>query len=520
MNGHLFLGLDVGTQGTKGVVINAGEGPTAGRVIARASRRYGLIEGLPTGAAEQHPSTWVDAMTGVVRALLSGGDDPGRAIPAEAIAGIGISGQQHGLVAVDEDGAVVRPAKLWCDTSTADEAAELSQRLGRAVPTGYTASKVAWLARHEPLAWAMTRGVMLPHDYCNFVLTGEPRSEAGDASGTGFFDVTARAWDEAAAAAIDERLPSMLPLLVEPGAPAGQLSTRGAGLLGLRPGTLVSAGGGDNMCAALGSGATAPGVLVISLGTSGTAFTYASAPVVDPAGLIAPFCDSTGGWLPLLCVMNLTGVTEEVRAAFGTDGCGDGASGDGASGDGGLADLDALTRAAEGVPVGCDGLQWLPYLAGERVPDLPRATGTLLGMRAGHLRPGVLFRAALEGTSLNLAWGVQRLVALGLPVDEVRLVGGAAANPLWRSMLADCLDAPVRRLAEDESAALGAAIQAAWTWRRAEGEDVSAHEVAGAFVAPSDEVTAPDPGRVARYAELGVSFREQVARLWGDEAAR
>ena len=462
-------------------------------MVARASRAYDLLPGLPPGAAEQHPDTWIDAVRAVAHELLAADG-----VRAEAVVGVGVSGQQHGLVALDADDRVVRPAKLWCDTSTADEARALSGMLGRHVPAGFTASKVLWLARHEPDHWARTVRVLLPHDYINLALTGEATAEAGDASGTGWFDVAGRRWDGGAAVMIDDRPPDRLPRLVAAGEPAGVLHAAGAELLGLRPGVTVSTGGGDNMCAAIGSGATRPGVVVLSLGTSGTAFTYADRPVLDPAGLIAGFCDSTGGWLPLLCVMNLTGVTEEVAAAFGRDGA--------------PADLDALTRAAAEVPPGCDGLTWLPYLQGERVPDLPEASGTLLGLRPGLLRPGVLFRAAMEGTSLNLAWGLQRMAGLGVRPSEVRLVGGAAANPLWRSILADTLGVPVRRLAEGESAALGAALLACWTVRRAAGEDVGADAVAAAVVRPADDVEAPDPGRRALYAELREAFIEQVGR--------
>jgi len=419
----LVLGLDVGTQGTKGLVLDV----DAGRVIARASASYDLLTGLPPGAAEQHPATWVDAVKDVARALLAEpGVDPARFV------GVGVSGQQHGLVVLDGEGQVLRPAKLWCDTSTSEEAQELSQAFGHAVPTGFTASKILWLARHEPETWARTRAVLLPHDYLNFVLTGTRTMEAGDASGTGFFDSESRAFHPAEVHRIDPRLSELLPPLLEIGAPAGRLDARGAKLLGLPADTLVSAGGGDNMLSAVGSGATRPGVVVVSLGTSGTVFTYADRPVIDPEGLIAPFCGSVGGWLPLLCVMNVTGISDEVCSGFGEDHV-------------------SLTSAASAVPVGCDGLLWLPYLAGERVPDLPQASGTLLGMRAGHLRGGVLYRAALEGTSLNLGWGVDRMRALGIEVHEVNLVGGAAANPLWRQILADVLACPVAALAEAES---------------------------------------------------------------------
>jgi len=505
------LGLDVGTQGTKGVVIDS----ASGAIVARASRSYDLIPGLAPGAAEQDPRTWRGAVREVIAELLAD-----RAV--SAIAAVAISGQQHGCVLLDEADEPVRAAKLWCDTETANEAAELG------VPTGFTASKILWTRRHEPELWARTRRVLLPHDYLNLVLTGVAAMESGDASGTGFFDVAMRTFDAAAVARLDElsgdgsHLAERLPPLDvawerEAGAtsgetqdraqlalePIGRVTAAAAAEFGLAEGTLVARGGGDNMMSALGSGATRAGIVVVSLGTSGTAFAHCDAPVVDPDGLIAPFCGSAGGWLPLLCVMNLTGVTEEVLA---------GASGAAelAGAESSALDHTALTTAARAVPAGCDGLLWLPYLAGERVPDLPRATGTLLGMRAGHLQPGVLYRAALEGTSLNLAWGVERLRGLGVAAEEVRLVGGAANNPLWREVLAACLGAPVTVLEEPESGALGAALQALASVHRARGEVVDLHALAAPFVQLGAS-TQPDPELVATYAELGARFREAVA---------
>lgn len=484
----LFLGFDVGTQGAKGVVLEL----QTGRVLARGSSAYGLIEGQPPGVAEQDPETWVAAVREVAEQLRAQVPD----LLARA-AGVGVAGQQHGLVVLDQARRVIRPAKLWCDTSTAAEAAELSTALHRHVPVGFTASKILWMKRAEEKNWLRTKSLLLPHDFLNERLTGRLAMEAGDASGTGFFDPVRRTFDEEVMRWIDARLPDLVPPLIGPGEPAGRLSPSGAALLGLREGVPVSAGGGDNMGSAIGSGATRPGVVVCSLGTSGTVFTYSDRPVTDPEGLIAPFCDSTGGWLPLLCVMNCTNVTEEVRAAFPS------------------MSIDELTRAAEAVRPGCEGVLWLPYLQGERVPDLPLATGTLLGLRAGSLRPGLLFRAAMEGVALNLAWGVERMRRLGLRVDAVRLVGGGAHNPLWRQVLADTLDAPVAPLAEPESTALGAAIQAAWTVARLNGEKVSCDELAQRCVVPAGPAIHPDPARVKIYREAGARFRAEVARLHG-----
>ena len=482
MTGELFLGLDVGTQGTKGVLLDA----ERGEVVARASSSYGLIGGLPPGACEQHPDTWIEAVREVAARLSA---------DRERVAGVGVSGQQHGLVLLDRSGSVLRPAKLWCDTSTAEEARELSDRLGRRVPVGYTASKVLWTARREPEVWARAATALLPHDYVNFRLTGARVAEAGDASGTGWFDPLERRYDLRAAAAIDERLPERLPSLVAAGEPAGRLARAGAELLGLREGLLVAAGSGDNMASAVGAGATREGVLAISLGTSATIFGFRASPAIDPQGLVAPFCDATGGWLPLLCTMNATGVTEEARRASGLD-------------------HEALTTAAEAVEPGCGGVLWLPYLAGERVPDLPEATGALLGLRSGSLAPGVLYRAAIEGVALNLAWGVERLRALGIAADGARVVGGASRNRLWDQILADALGMPLAPLAEPESAALGAAILAAWTAGRARGGGESADAIAQRFARPAGETFVPDARRAEVYREAGRRFRGHVESLF------
>lgn len=486
MQGELFLGLDVGTQGTKALLLDA----DAGVVVARASASYGLIEGLGPGCAEQHPDTWIDAVCQVAAQLFTALPDA-----RARVAGIGVSGQQHGLVALDEHDRPLRAAKLWCDTSMDEEARELSQLLGHHVPVGYTASKVRWLARREPQLWERTRAVVLPHDYVNLRLCGRRVSEAGDASGTGYFDVLERRYDLRAASLVDAALPAKLAPLIEPDAVAGELDEHGARLLGLREGIPIAAGSGDNMASALGSGATRDGVAVVSLGTSATIFTRSATAVIDPAGSIAPFCDATGGWLPLLCVLNATGVTEEVRTAFQRDHA-------------------TLTAAAEKVEPGCGGLTWLPYLNGERVPDLPRAHGVLTGMRAGALEPARLYRAAIEGVALNLAWGVERMRALGLRLDTARVVGGASRNPLWCRVLADVLGIPLVRLEEPESAALGAALQAAWMSRRRAGKSVSADELAQRCVRTSGAPIEPDARLRELYREAGARLRDSAARIF------
>jgi xylulokinase len=483
----LWLGLDVGTQGTKGVLVDLG----AGRIVARAAQSYDLITGLAQGAAEQHPNTWWSAVVAVTRALVASDD-----VDASRIRGLGVSGQQHGFVPLDSAGEVIRAAKLWCDLETVPEARDLSERLGRQIPAGFTASKILWLKEHEPENFARLAAFALPHDWINLKLTGRLAMEAGDASGTGLFDPRTRAFSKVDAAAIDPKVADMLPELVAADEVLGELTPAAADELGLPAGVLVSPGGGDNMMSAIGSGATESGVVICSLGTSGTVFAYAESPVVDPEGVIAPFCDSTGAWLPLLCVMNLTGVAEELSRAFGMD-------------------HGALTEAARAVEAGAGGALFLPYLSGERTPDLPEATGTLLGLRPGSLAPGVLYRAALEGTSANLAWGIDRLRDLGVAVDGVRVVGGGSKNALWCEILAASFGVPVQRLAEPESGALGAALQAAWVVARKDDPRADLTSMGVDLVRTDGPPIEPDPALVAAYADLGQRFRAAVGHTYG-----
>ncbi|MDA0803697.1 MAG: xylulokinase [Planctomycetota bacterium] len=430
------LGLDVGTQGVKALLIDA----DSGAVIARGSAPLSLMEGLPPGHAEQHPSDWAAAIRSAIAEVW-------REVPkaCESLLSVGVSGQQHGAVVLDEHLQVIRPAKLWCDTSTAREAAELSATLQRPIPAGFTAPKLLWLKRHEPSNWARVRHVLLPHDWVNLQLTGAIATEAGDASGTGYFDPVKRDWDGAALAAIDPRAHDLVPPLAAPGSIIGRVNALGADLLGLHPSAIgrvaVSTGGGDNMMSAIGAGATTPGPVVISLGTSATVFTVSDRPIIDPSGAIAPFCDSTGKWLPLICMLNCTGVLEEVRLTFGMDHA-------------------QLTQLARAVPQGCNGLAFTPYLRGERVPNLPNATGTLTGIRDGLLRPGHLYRAALEGVTASISSAVGRLMEFGLTATTIRLVGGGSKNALWQELISAAIGAPVEPLAEPETAALGAALQA------------------------------------------------------------
>ncbi|WCJ58853.1 xylulokinase [Fontisphaera persica] len=481
----LVIGIDSGTQSTKVLVVDA----KTGKVLGSASEAYDLIPNLPPGAKEQHPHTWREATAKAMKAALKA---------AKAVAGevkaIGVSGQQHGFVPLDKRGEVIRPAKLWCDTSTAAECEEIMAQvgglkatikaMGNAVLPGFTASKILWLKKHEPKHYARLATVLLPHDYLNFWLTGRAVMEYGDASGTALLDVRKRQWCAPVLKAIDAALAEKLPPLIASDQPAGALCGETARALGLQEGTLVSAGGGDNMMGAIGTGNTRPGVITASFGTSGTIYACAEKPVVDPRGEIAAFCDSTNRWLPLLCTMNVTVATEMVRRDFQMDHA-------------------TFEKTAAKAPPGCEGLVLVPYLEGERTPNVPDGTGVWLGVTPRTFTAAHFARSAMEGVTLGMNYGLRRLAELGVQPRQIRATGGGAKSKLWRQIMADIFNAEVVTLKVGEGAAYGAALQALWCWRLQAGEKVAIHEITDQFVKLNPAETAePDAGRARIYAEL------------------
>jgi D-xylulose kinase len=481
----LLIGIDSGTQSTKVLVVDA----KSSKVLSAASRAYDLIPDLPPGAKEQHPHTWRDATTQAMKQALK----DAKASAAEVKA-IGISGQQHGFVPLDKNGEVIRPAKLWCDTATAAECEEIMAKLGGfkatirkqglAVLPGFTASKILWLKKQEPKNFARLATILLPHDYLNFWLTGEKVMEFGDASGTALLDVRRRKWCADTLKAIDPTLADKLPPLISSDRPAGRLSTTRAKELGLNPDVIVSAGGGDNMMGAIGTGNTRAGVITASFGTSGTIYACAEKPVVDPAGEIAAFCDSTNRWLPLLCTMNVTVATEMVREDFG------------------WTHAQYAAEAAKAKP-GAEGLLLLPYLEGERTPNVPDGTGVFLGVTPRTFTAAHYARAAMEGVTLGMNYGLRRLAELGVKPKQIRATGGGAQSKLWRQIMADVFNAPVVTLKVGEGAAYGAALQAFWCWRLTQGEKVGIHEITDQFVQLNRAGTAePVAENVAVYREL------------------
>jgi xylulokinase len=493
---RFFIGLDSGTQSARAVLV---EGAT-GRVLASRSAAQDILTSDVPGTKEQDPADWVRAASEVIRGVL-------RAAGPEAaarVAAIGISGQQHGFVPLDADGQVIRPAKLWCDTSTAPQCDTLIDRmgglprtieqLGNGIPPGFTASKILWLKEREPGNYARLATVLLPHDYLAFWLTGRAHMEWGDASGTALMDVRTRTWRAEAVAAIDPGLAAKLPVPAHPREPAGVVKPDIARQFGLRDDVVVS-GSGDNMMGAVGTGNVADGIVTASLGTSGTIYACSGRPIVDPAGEVAAFCDATGQWLPLVCTMNVTVATEMVRKLFGFDHA-------------------ALSEAAASVEPGADGLLLIPFFEGERTPNVPDGTGVWIGVRPRTSTPAHMARAAMEGTTLGLNYGLNRMRALGLAPREIRLTGGGARSAVWRQIAADVFDCPVVCPATEEGAAYGAALHAMWVLGHATGAGQRIEEIASQFVTMDDATRiVPHPEETARYRDLQQIFDHAVRDL-------
>ncbi|HET9138269.1 xylulokinase [Actinophytocola sp.] len=435
----LVLGIDSSTQSTKALLTDA----ETGTVVAEGRAAH------PDGT-EVDPHAWWQACQEAISQATAGS--------TERVAAVAVAGQQHGMVTLDAAGEVVRPALLWNDTRSAGQARRLvedgagpawwAEQTGSVPVASFTVTKLAWLAENEPANADRVAAVALPHDWLTWRLAGRGDrlvTDRGDASGTGYFSPRTGAWlPEVLDTAFGGRRPR-LPDVLGPNEPAGT-TTEGAVLA---PGT------GDNMAAALGLDLR-PGDVVVSLGTSGTVFASVPTPAADPSGLVAGFCDATGRYLPLVCTLNAARVLTSTAAMLGTD----------------LAGLDALAlRAAPG----SGGLVMLPYLEGERTPDLPNATGTLVGLRGTNMSPENLARAAVEGMLCGLADGLAALRDTDVEVRRVLLIGGASRSGAVRAVAAGLFGVPVDLPDPDEYVALGAARQAAWVvsgdpappdWRR------------------------------------------------------
>ncbi|MEM0896847.1 MAG: xylulokinase [Verrucomicrobiota bacterium] len=494
----IFLGIDSGTQSTKTIALDL----ETGEILSQAQESYEMVAGLPPGHLEQDPQVWIDAVENTVGAVLSDLGDR-----KQEVGGIGVSGQQHGLVVLDSGDEVVRPAKLWCDTSTTEQcdrfaaefggASGLVELAGNSILPGYTIPKLLWLKDHEPDNFAKVANILLPHDYINFWLSGVKRMEFGDASGMGILDLRTREWRWELVEFVDPSVREMLPPLGSSLEVHGIIRAELAERWGLPAETVVSAGGGDNMMGAIGTGNIASGTITASFGTSGTLYGVSDTPIVDPQGEVAAFCDSTDHWMPLVCTMNVTVATETMRSLFGME----------------INDLEVAVSSAK---PGADGMSFLPYLNGERTPNLPDSSGVFHGLRPDNTTKENMARAAMEGATLGLAYGLRRFRELGLEPTEIRLTGGGTKSPTWRQISADAFGVPVVGLATSEGAALGGAIQAAYARKRADGEEESYESLCGRLVA-LDETTRCDPqdAEKALYADKLDHQMELTRKMFG-----
>jgi len=492
---QLFIGIDSGTQGTKAIVLSREDG----RILAEASADHQMIEGAG-GRREQQPAWWIDACATVLDRLLAHDG-----IARNRVCAIGVSGQQHGMVPLDAEGNVIRPAKLWCDTETSDQSEEIIESIGgdeaaleltgNSIAPGFTASKVLWLKQHEPGNYDRLAAILLPHDYIDFWLTGEKKTEFGDASGTAYFNVRTRTWSDAILNAIDDsgKLQGCMPALIPSDQPAGTIRPQIANQFGLSPNVLVSSGGGDNMMAAIGTGNVVPGIVTASLGTSGTIYTHSDTPVTDPRGEMAAFCSSSGGWLPLICTMNVTVSTELTRELLGLN-------------------LEQMNASAANAPPGSEGILLLPYFNGERTPPLPNATAVFYGLTSTNYRAPNMIRSAMEGATFGLRYGLDILKKQGIAPIEIRLVGGGAKSRLWRQIAANVFQCPVVCPVSSEAGAIGAAIQAMWCHINRREDDVPIEALTSRYVALDESTRTAPSASVARQYE---GFYKEYLRLNG-----
>lgn len=448
---HYLLGIDLGTSGTKTVLFNV-----QGQAVASAAAEYPLYQPR-NGWAEQDADDWWRAAEETVRSVL----EQSRVNP-EDIKGLGISGQMHGLVLTDEHGSALRRAILWCDGRTQAECDELTAAVGAerliqiaANPalTGFTAGKVLWVRKNEPDVWAKAKHILLPKDYVRYKLTGVYAQEMSDASGTNLLDVRRREWSQEICQAVGLDL-SMLPPLVESCAVAGVITPEAAQRTGLLPGTPVAGGGGDNMCAAVGTGVVTHGKAFVTIGTSGVVFAHSGAVQIEPKGRVHTFCSCIPGeYVNLACMLSAGLSLKWYRDQFCQAECQ-------TAQEMNTDPYVLMNQQAEKSPIGANRLLFLPYLMGERSPLMDNdARGAFIGLSAMHTRRDLL-RAVMEGVVYGLRQNVDVLRAMGVNPEAMLACGGGAKSPFWRQMMADVFHAPVKTVHNAEGPALGAAILA------------------------------------------------------------
>lgn len=434
-----LIGVDVGTSATKTVLFDE-----ECRPVAEASAEYPMYQ-PQNGWAEQNPKDWEEAAASTIREVMERSR-----VNKEDVVGLGLSGQMHGLVMLDKDNEVIRPAIIWCDQRTATECEEITAKVGKerlieitANPalTGFTASKILWVRNHEPKNYAACRHILLPKDYVRFAMTGEYATEVSDASGMQLLDVPHRCWSKEVLEKleIDEAL---LPKVYESPEITGHISTEFAQRAGLSEKCVVAGGAGDNAAAAVGTGIVEDGKAFTTIGTSGVVFAHTSEPRIDPQGRVHTFCCAVPGCWHVMGVTQAAGLSLKwFRENMAEN-----------------MDYEAINQAIASVPRGSHRLIYLPYLMGERTPHLnPDCRGVFFGLSAMHTKADML-RAVMEGVSFSLldCWDILR--EMKIEVKDMMACGGGSKSPLWRQMLANMYGCPVKVGGEGGGATLGAAI--------------------------------------------------------------
>ncbi|MCL1795495.1 MAG: xylulokinase [Clostridia bacterium] len=446
-----LLGIDLGTSGTKTVLFDERCTP-----VASATIEYPMSQPR-NGWAEQNPDDWWRAAIGTIQDVISQSK-----VSAEDIASVGISGQMHGLVMLDANGHVLRPSIIWCDQRTAEECRWMTERVGAkkmieitANPalTGFTASKILWVRKHQPDIYKQCRHILLPKDYLRYKLTGDFATEVSDASGMQLLDVPKRRWSDELLGLLDID-PALLAKVYESPEVTGAISSEAAGVTGLSVKTIVVGGAGDNAAAAVGTGVVADGKAFTTIGTSGVVFAHTDTLSIDPKGRVHTFCCSVPGAWHVMGVTQAAGLSlqwfrnqfcqAEMSAADGL----------------GQDPYVLMDQQAKRVPIGANRLLYMPYLMGERTPHLDAdCRGAFIGLSGIHQKRDML-RAVMEGVtySLNDCLGV--LTHMGVKPETMLACGGGGKSAVWRQMLADTFDMPVATTSNTEGAALGAAILA------------------------------------------------------------
>jgi xylulokinase len=484
MTNTLFLGIDVSTTSSKALLVDE-----KGGVVATASSPHTLQTPKPLWS-EQNPHEWWVAVSSAIRSVLQQAG-----VEGESVRAVGLTGQMHGLVLLDGTGQVLRPAILWNDQRTQSQCDEIHRQIGRqkfiqitgnVALTGFTAPKILWVQENEPEVYAQARHVLLPKDYIRYHLTGEYAMDKADGSGTVLFDLKQRTWSAELLSALGIPAGWMPPTFEGPEF-TGTLTSAAALATGLKVGTPVAAGGGDQAAQAVGVGAVEPGVVALTVGTSGVVFATTPSALIEPEGRLHAFCHAVPGmWHFMGVMLSAAGSLQWYRDSLAP----------------GLS-FDDLLREAETVPAGSEGLQFLPYLSGERTPyPDPLARGAFVGLTLRHGR-GHLTRALLEGVSFGLKDSFTLIQNAGLGgICQVRASGGGTKSALWRQILASVLEAELVTVNTAEGAAFGAALLAgvgARLWPDVPAACASAVRVTGS--------TLPDPAQVVAYRKAYPLYR-------------